>query len=164
MKRRLSAWFVVPVALAALSTFAVYQADAAPPAAAAKPGAPAKPGAKPAKPTKEPTTVTSLAPMLESLKWGLSPDEVVKIHNSVQGVFDKDYNEDLIGMQPGIKMQEKMAERESAKIAFASLKKFEATAHIVYPGVVDEYTHGNKEAAHIRDNIKGRKGDRRFFF
>ena len=156
MNRRLYGCFLALV----LGTVAV-DALAAPPA---KP--PAKPAAgKGAKaPTKEATTVASLAPMLDGLKWGMSPEEVVKQHNQVQGIFDKEFNEELVGMSNGIKMQEKMAERETAKIAFASIKRFDAASHIVYPGLEGEYTHGNKEAAHIRDGLKGRKGDRRFFF
>src|SRR5262249_9429127 len=134
---------------------------------AAPPATPAKPSGKPAGkagPTKEPTNVPSLATMMEGFKWGASPDEVVKLHNQVQGIFDKEYNDELIGMQPGIKMQEKMAERENAKIAFTTLKKFEANAHIVYGGLEGEYTHGNKESAHIREALHGRRGDRRFLF
>lgn len=148
MIRRAFAWSFVPV----FAAFAL-QAVAAPPT---------KPPAKGA--AKEATTVTSLQPLMDGFKWGLSPDEVVKLHNQVQGVFDKEYNDELVGMQPGIKMQEKTAERESAKIAFTALKKFDATSHIVYAGMEGEYTHGNKEAAHVRELLRARKGDRRFFF
>lgn len=95
----------------------------------------------------------------------MSPEEVVDEHNQVQGIFDKEFNEELVGMSNGIKMQEKMAERrrdreDRVRLNQALRRRF----HIVYPGLEGEYTHGNKEAAHIRDGLKGRKGDRRFFF
>ena len=36
-------------------------------------------------------TVSTLAVPLEGFKWGMSRKDVVKVHNQVGGVFDKDF-------------------------------------------------------------------------
>ncbi|HEX7604388.1 MAG TPA: hypothetical protein VF316_22370, partial [Polyangiaceae bacterium] len=40
-------------------------------------------------------TVQTLAPMLEQFKWGITHQELVRIHNQTGGIFDQDYNPQL---------------------------------------------------------------------
>lgn len=152
MNRRLFAWSVAPFAL--LLGLQAVAAPTKPSAPAAKKGAVA--------PLKEPVTVPSLAPMLDGFKWGMSPDEVVKAHNQVQGVFDRDYNPLLMKLQPGVQMKSVEADRENKKISFQrSLVKFENTP-VGYDttGLKGEYTYRNRESAQMVE----REGKRRFFF
>lgn len=142
MNRRLFAWSAAP--LAVLLAVQAVAAPKAPP------------------PPKEPATVASLATMLDGFKWGMTPDDVVKAHNQVQGVFDRDYNPLLIKLQPGVQMKSVEAERENKKISFQnSLVKFENTP-VGYDttGLHGEYSYRNKESAQMVD----RDGKRRFFF
>ena len=153
MKRRVFAWSVAPFAL-----LLGLQAVAAPPPAAAPPGAKKAPVA----PIKEPVTVASLAPLLDGFKWGMSPDDVIKAHNQVQGVFDRDFNPLLMKLQPGVQMKSVEADRENKKITFQrSLVKFENTP-VGYDttGLKGEYSYRNRESAQMVE----REGKRRFFF
>jgi hypothetical protein len=110
----------------------------------------------------EPASVGSLAPLLEGFKWGSNHAEIIKIHNQVGGVFDKDYDPILAKLQPGARMQATEAERDSKKSAFAaSWIEFKDTpTGFDRTAIKDEYTYRNKEAVMYVD----RAGRRRYFF
>ena len=110
----------------------------------------------------DPPTVQSLAPMLEQFKWGITHQELVRIHNQTGGIFDQDYNPQLAKLQPGVQMQAVEAEREQKKAAFAaSFVEFKDTpTGFDTTGIHAEYTYRNKEAVMYAD----RAGKRRYFF
>jgi hypothetical protein len=110
----------------------------------------------------EPVSVGSLATLTEGFKWGSNHAEVVKAHNQVGGIFDKDYDPVLAKLQPGARMQATEAERDSKKSAFsASWIEFKDTpTGFDRTGIKDEYTYRNKEAVMYVD----RAGRRRYFF
>jgi hypothetical protein len=146
MNRRLLACALAPLAL-----LVGLEASAAPPA---------KKGPVPA--AKEPVTVGSLATMLDGFRWAMTPDDVVKMHNQVQGVFDRDYNPRLMHLQPGVQMKAVEAQRENKKITFQrSLITFDNTP-VGYDttGLSGEYSYRNHESAQTVE----RDGKRRFFF
>lgn len=146
-RRRLFAWSIAPLAVAAALLSA---------------GTEAAPAAKGSAPSAQAATVSSLVPMLDGFHWGMSPDEVIKAHNQVQGIFDRDYNPILMKLQPGIQMKSVEAERENKKITFQhSLLKFDNTP-VGYDttGLHGEYSYRNKESAQVVE----RDGKRRFFF
>ncbi len=106
--------------------------------------------------------VSSLAPKLDALKWGMTHQEVIKVYNQVNGVFDKEYNPMLAKMQPGTRMQAVEAERESRKLAFAnSFIEFKDTP-LGYDttGLNGEYSYKNHEYLLVLRRDWGR----RFFF
>ena len=107
-------------------------------------------------------TVQTLAPMLEQFKWGITHQELVRIHNQTGGIFDQDYNPQLAKLQPGVQMQSVEAEREQKKSAFAaSFVEFKDTpTGFDTTGIHAEYTYRNKEAVMYVDRI----GRRRYFF
>ncbi|MBP9114468.1 MAG: hypothetical protein KBF88_16755 [Polyangiaceae bacterium] len=107
-------------------------------------------------------TVSTLAVPLEGFKWGMSRKDVVKVHNQVGGVFDKDFQPVMQKLQPGIRMQAVEAERETAKLAFErSWIEFKDTP-VGYDAtpLKGEYSYKNKEAVQVLT----RAGKRRFFF
>jgi hypothetical protein len=125
-------------------------------------GPAAKPAAKPAAPETPAPAVPSLATLQEGFKWGVNHAEVTKIHNQVNGVFDKEYNPMLVKMQPGTRMQAVEAERETKKIAFQnSFLEFKDTP-LGYDtsGLKGEYSYKNHEFV----QVLSREGHRRFFF
>lgn len=152
MKRRVFAWSLAPLAVVGALAFSF----------ASGPDAEAAPPKKPAGAAREPVTVNSLAVALDGFRWGMAPAEVVKAHNQVQGIFDRDFNPILMKMQPGIDMQNKEAERENKKIAFEhSLLKFERTpVGLDTSGLNGEYSYMNKESLHQVE----RDGKKRYFF
>ncbi len=127
-------------------------------------GPAAKPAPKPTAPAPETPApaVPSLATLQEGFKWGANHAEITKIHNQVNGVFDKEYNPMLVKMQPGTRMQAVEAERETKKIAFQnSFLEFKETP-LGYDttGLKGEYSYKNHEYV----QVLSKEGRRRFFF
>jgi hypothetical protein len=125
---------------------------------------PAKSGAaaKPAAPETPAPAVPSLATLLDGFKWGVNHTEVTKMHNQVNGVFDREYNPMLVKMQPGTRMQAVEAERETKKIVFQnSFLEFKETP-LGYDttGLKGEYSYKNHEYV----QVISKEGRRRFFF
>lgn len=118
--------------------------------------------ARPAAADTPAPAVPSLATKLDALKWGMTHQEVIKVYNQVNGVFDKEYNPMLAKMQPGTRMQAVEAERESRKLAFASsFIEFKDTP-LGYDttGLSGEYSYKNHEYILVLRRDWGR----RFFF
>jgi hypothetical protein len=122
---------------------------------------PPKPAA-PAVPAEPPTINGSMNSSFEGFRWGMSHNDVAKVHNQTGGIFDNDYNPLLAKMQPGVKMQALEAEREAKKAAFAATwVEFKDTpTGYDQTGIKDEYTYRNKESIMYVD----RQGRRRYFF
>jgi hypothetical protein len=125
----------------------------------------APPSATPAKPVAAPPEApmaTSFAILLEGFKWGADHNELTKLHNQVNGVFDREYNPLLVKVQPGVKMQALESERETKKFNFAkSFVEFKDTPlGFDTTGLKGEYSYKNKEFAQILPTAT----KRRFFF
>ncbi|WP_394821048.1 hypothetical protein [Pendulispora albinea] len=110
----------------------------------------------------EAPTVATLAPQQEGFKWGMTRAEVIKLHNQLNGVFDREYNPLLMKMQPGIRMQALESERETRKLQFArSLHEFkEVPSGFDATGLKGEYSYKNNESALVLEGSQ----KRRFFF
>ncbi len=111
---------------------------------------------------KEEPTVASLATQQDGFKWGVNRQEVIKIHNQVNGIFDKDYNPILQKMQPGVRMDAVEKERDTLKTAFQnSFLAFKDTpTGYDTTGLKGEYSYKNKESI----QLVTRAGKRRIFF
>ncbi len=107
-------------------------------------------------------TVSSLAPLQDGFHWGMSRDEVIKLHNQLNGVFDREYNPILMKMQPGVRMQAVESERETRKLQFAkSLLEFkDVPMGYDATGLKGEYSYRNHESALVLESAQ----KRRFFF
>jgi len=119
-------------------------------------------GGKAAAQEAEPPTVPSLAPMLEGIKWGQSPQDVITAHNSVGGIFDKDYDPLLVRVQPGVQQKALEADRDNKKLALQnSLVAFKdtPTGYDATP-LKGEYSYRNKESLLTVE----RQGRKRYFF
>ncbi|WP_394848868.1 hypothetical protein LZC95_15610 [Pendulispora brunnea] len=110
----------------------------------------------------EAPTVSSLAPQLEGFRWGMTRADVIKAHNQLNGVFDREYNPLLIKMQPGVRMQALESERETRKLQFAkSLHEFkDVPSGFDATGLKGEYSYRNNESALVLEGAT----KRRFFF
>jgi hypothetical protein len=107
----------------------------------------APPAAQPAPPPDAPV-VQSLGRMQDGLTWGMTHLDVIKIYNSVGGLFDRQYDPILSHTQPGVQMSAIEADRENCKAAFAaSFVEFQDTpTGYDATGVKDEYTYRNHES------------------
>jgi len=107
-------------------------------------------------------TVSSLSRMEDGLTWGMTHLEVVKVYNSVGGLFDREYDPQLSRAQPGPQMDAIEADRENRKAAFAgSFIEFGSTpTGYDATGVKDEYTYRNHESVMSLD----KDGKRRYLF
>jgi hypothetical protein len=106
--------------------------------------------------------VGQLTAMEDGLRWGMSHADVIKVYNSVGGLFDKEYDPILAKTQPGPRMDAVEADRENRKTAFAqSFIEFRDTpTGYDATGVKDEYTYKNHESVMSVD----KDGKRRFLF
>jgi hypothetical protein len=100
-----------------------------------------------AEPAEAPS-VGSLAGMEDGLTWGMTHLEVIKLYNSIGGLFDREYDPLLTRTQPGVQMDAIEADRENRKSAFAaSFIEFGSTpTGYDATGVKDEYTYRNHES------------------
>ena len=144
--------FCVPALLGALAISWVGNAPAA---------AGDKPAPKPAGVSDAPA-VPTLAPMLEGFRWGMTKTEVVNAHNTVGGIFDKDFDPQLVRVQPGVQQKALENARDNLKAALLNSwiefkdtpKGYDST------GIRAEYSYRNNEALLALD----RNGKHRFFF
>jgi hypothetical protein len=106
--------------------------------------------------------VSSLGRMQDGLTWGMTHAEVIKVYNSIGGLFDREYDPLLAKTQPGVQMDAVEAERENRKAAFAgSFLEFGNTpTGYDATGVKDEFTYRNHESVMSVD----KDGKRRFLF
>jgi hypothetical protein len=106
--------------------------------------------------------VGSLMRMEDGLTWGMTHLEVIKVYNSVGGLFDREYDPILAKTQPGVGMDAIEADRENRKAAFAgSFIEFGSTpTGYDATGVKDEYTYRNHESIMHVD----KDGKRRYLF
>ena len=106
--------------------------------------------------------VASLARLEDGLTWGMTHLDVIKVYNSVGGLFDREYDPLLARTQPGVQMSALEADRENRKTAFAgSFVEFGDTpTGYDATGVKDEYTYRNHESVMSVD----KDGKRRFLF
>jgi hypothetical protein len=106
--------------------------------------------------------VQSLTSMEDGLTWRMTHLEVIKIYNSVDGLFDREYDPLLAKMQPGVQMASIEADRENRKAAFAASFLEFGTTPTGYDatGVKDEYTYRNHESVMSVD----KEGKRRYLF
>ncbi len=107
-------------------------------------------------------TVASLATQQDGFKWGMTHAEVIKIHNQVNGIFDRDYNPILAKMQPGVRMDAVEKERDALKTAFQNnfLQFKDTPTGYDTTALRGEYSYRNKESV----QLVTRAGKRRFFF
>jgi hypothetical protein len=108
--------------------------------------------------------VPTLAGIVEKeVHWGMSHAEVTDAYNKIGGLFDREYANQIMQLQPGVQMQQLEADRDSRKANFErSLTKFVAdtpTGYDVTP-IHSEYTYKNDEA--VQRVFKD--GKNRFFF
>ena len=96
----------------------------------------------------EPTPVSSLASMMDGLKWGMSHADVTKSFVENGGIIWKDYDAKLAKARVGPEMTAIEAEREGAKQAFArSFIEFKDTpTGYDATGIRGEYTYRNRES------------------
>jgi len=106
--------------------------------------------------------VAALTRFEDGLTWGMTHQDVTRVYNGVDGLFDREYDPVLAKTQPGVQMAAIEAERENRKAAFAaSFIEFGATpTGYDATGVKDEYTYRNHES--VMSLEKG--GKRRFLF
>jgi hypothetical protein len=92
--------------------------------------------------------VTTLTPMLEGLKWGITHVEVTTAYNKIDGIFDREYNPLLLKTQPGVQMKALEADRDNRKGAFErSFLEFKDTpTGYDATGLKGEYTYKNHES------------------
>ncbi len=90
----------------------------------------------------------AIASLLEGLRWGMTKDEVVKVHTSVGGVLWKEYDAILAKARVGPEMTAVERERDSAMRAFErTWIEFEGTpTGYDATGLRPEYSYRNKEA------------------
>ena len=110
----------------------------------------------------EPPSVTTLAPFLDGLKWGISHAEIQKQFTQTGGVIWKDYDEKLAKARVGPEQTALEAEREREKNAFVrSFIEFKDTpTGYDTTGIRNEYSYKNKEALMWIT----RQGKKRYFF
>jgi hypothetical protein len=110
----------------------------------------------------EPTQVSSLASMMENLRWGMSHADVQKTFTENGGIIWKDYDEKLAKARVGPEMAAIENEREQAKQAFGrSFIEFKDTpTGYDATGIKGEYTYKNRESLMWIT----RQGKKRFFF
>ena len=110
----------------------------------------------------EPTQVSSLTPMMDNLRWGMSHAEVTKAFTENGGIIWKDYDEKLAKARVGPEMSAIENEREQAKQAFGrSFIEFKDTpTGYDATGIKGEYTYRNRESL----MWVNRQGKKRYFF
>ena len=110
----------------------------------------------------EPTQVSSLTPMMDKLRWGMSHAEVTKAFTENGGIIWKDYDEKLAKARVGPEMSAIENEREQAKQAFGrSFIEFKDTpTGYDATGIKGEYTYRNRESL----MWVNRQGKKRYFF
>jgi hypothetical protein len=117
--------------------------------------------AQAASPSPDPPTVTSLAPLRDGFKWGITHADVVTTFNKLGGIIDQDYDPLLERAQPGVQQQAIEAERDNKKAAIErSYIRFVTPTGYDATGLKGEYTYGNNEAILFAE----RQGKKRFFF
>jgi hypothetical protein len=118
--------------------------------------------AAPGKNSGDAPTVTSLAPMMDGMKWGVNHLEVARVYNGTGGLLDQEYNPVLAKMQPGVRMQALEADRENRKSAFtASFLEFKDTpTGYDSTSLKGEFTYKNHEEIMYLE----KDGKRRYFF
>lgn len=96
----------------------------------------------------EPTPVSSLASMMDGLRWGMSHADVTKTFTENGGIIWKDYDVKLAKARVGPEMTAIEAEREGAKQAFTrSFIEFKDTpTGYDATGIRGEYTYRNRES------------------
>ena len=125
--------------------------------------APAGSGGPMGKPGKgEATQVSSLASMMENLRWGMSHADVTKTFTENGGIIWKDYDEKLAKARVGPEMSAIENEREQAKQAFGrSFIEFKDTpTGYDATAIKGEYTYKNRESLMWIT----RQGKKRYFF
>jgi len=93
-------------------------------------------------------TVPTLVPMMDSFKWGASPQDVINLHNSVGGILDKDYDPQLSKVQPGVQQKALEADRDNRKLALQKtfLEFKDTPTGLDASPLKGEYSYRNKEA------------------
>jgi hypothetical protein len=96
----------------------------------------------------EPTPVSSLASMMDGLRWGMSHADLTKAFTENGGIIWKDYDAKLAKARVGPEMTAIEAEREGAKQAFSrSFIEFKDTpTGYDATGIRGEYTYRNRES------------------
>ncbi|MCL2450175.1 MAG: hypothetical protein FWD17_14605, partial [Polyangiaceae bacterium] len=117
-------------------------------AAAALAGAVVAIAAVAAPPAGDAPAVSSLGPLMEKeLHWGLNHLEVVDVYNKPTGLFDREYAPQLGKLQPGVKMDEVQADRDTRKANFSrAYSEFQdtPTGYDLTP-LKSEYSYNNGE-------------------
>jgi hypothetical protein len=110
----------------------------------------------------EATQVSSLASMMDGLRWGMSHADVNKTFTENGGIIWKDYDEKLAKSRVGPEMTAIENEREQAKQAFGrSFIEFKDTpTGYDATGIKGEYTYRNRESLMWIN----RQGKKRYFF
>lgn len=105
---------------------------------------------------------TGAGTVFEALKWGMTHGDVTLVHNKTNGLFDQEYNPELVKMQPGRDMIAKEHERDDRKRAIeASFISFlnVPTGYDATP-IKNEYTYRNKESIQSLEM----RGTHRYYF
>ncbi|MGO8995491.1 MAG: hypothetical protein ACLQVI_19445 [Polyangiaceae bacterium] len=106
-------------------------------------------------------TVSTLAPMRDGFKWGITHLDVITAFNKPGGVFDQDFDPLLRRAQPGVQQQALEADRDNKKAAIErSYLRFVTPTGYDSTGIKGEYTYGNNEAIVFVE----RQAKKRYFF
>ncbi len=105
--------------------------------------------------------MSTLAPMRDGFKWGITHTDVITQFNKLGGIFDQDFDPLLRRAQPGIQQQSLEADRDNKKAAIdRSYVRFVTPTGYDSTGIKSEYTYGNNEALVYVE----RQGKKRYFF
>jgi hypothetical protein len=111
--------------------------------------------------TPDAPTVTSLAPMRDGFKWGITHLDVTSTFNKQGGIIDQDFDALLRRAQPGIQQTTLEADRDNRKAAIErSYIRFVSPTGYDTTGIKGEYTYRNNEALLLVE----RAGKKRYFF
>jgi hypothetical protein len=105
---------------------------------------------------------TGVGAVFEGFKWGMAHNDVTLVHNRTNGLFDQEYNAELVKMQPGREMIAKEHERDDRKRAIeASFIQFlNVPTGYDATSIKNEYTYRNKESI----QSLAMKGTHRYYF
>jgi hypothetical protein len=112
-------------------------------------------------PAADAPTVSTLAPMRDGFKWGITHTDVITQFNKLGGLFDQDFDPLLRRAQPGIQQQSLEADRDNKKAAIErSYVRFVTPTGYDSTGIKGEYSYGNNESLVFVE----RQGKKRYFF
>jgi hypothetical protein len=91
---------------------------------------------------------TLAALMQREIRWGMSHAEVTDAYNRAMGLFDKEYTPRLARLEPGVEMDQVVAEKDSRKVNFEHSYTVFGDSPTGYDvtALAGEFTYNNDEA------------------